>query len=48
MAIIAATASMGKADTFGIPPASDTISGRDATANSARTSLATILSARCV
>jgi hypothetical protein len=28
----------GRADTYGMPPASDTTSGRDATANSARTS----------
>ncbi|MEU0111499.1 hypothetical protein ABZ313_39980 [Streptomyces sp. NPDC006251] len=46
-AIIEATASMGRADTFGIPPASDTISGLEATANNARTSEATIPAARC-
>lgn len=46
-AISVATASMGSALTLGIPPASDTISGRDATANRARTSDATIPAARC-
>ncbi len=33
-----ATSSWGSADTYGMPPASDTTSGRLATANSARTS----------
>src|SRR5436190_10877247 len=40
------TASSGRADTYGDPPASDTISGRAATANRARISEATMPTAR--
>ena len=38
--------SIGKAERFGMPPANETISGREATAKSARISLATMPPAR--
>ncbi len=44
--IISPTASSGSAATYGEPPASETISGRAATANSARISEATMSTAR--
>ena len=39
--------SIGSAERFGIPPANETISGREATANNERISLATMPVARC-
>jgi hypothetical protein len=45
-AISPAMSCIGSADTNGMPPASDTISGRVATANRARTSEATMPRAR--
>ena len=45
-ATASATASSGSAATYGIPPASETTSGRDATAKSARTSDAVIVRVR--
>ena len=44
--IMSPTASSGSADTLGEPPASETISGRAATANRARISEATMPTAR--